>query len=94
MVKIQYPGVEETVEQDLRNLKALLQTFAMIGRDVDALEARRARRLEGEGEAVRRLRQREGAGDRRIAAEEQASRHEIGEQPKAAPQCGIIQEEA
>lgn len=34
VVKIQYPGVEETVEQDLKNLKALLQTFAMIGRDV------------------------------------------------------------
>ena len=34
VVKIQYPGVEETVEQDLKNLKALLQTFTMIGRDV------------------------------------------------------------
>jgi len=34
VVKIQYPGVEETVEQDLKNLKALLQTFTLIGRDV------------------------------------------------------------
>jgi predicted unusual protein kinase regulating ubiquinone biosynthesis (AarF/ABC1/UbiB family) len=34
VVKVQYPGVEETVEQDLQNLKALLQTFTMIGRDV------------------------------------------------------------
>jgi predicted unusual protein kinase regulating ubiquinone biosynthesis (AarF/ABC1/UbiB family) len=34
VVKVQYPGVEETVNQDLQNLKALLQTFTMIGRDV------------------------------------------------------------
>jgi predicted unusual protein kinase regulating ubiquinone biosynthesis (AarF/ABC1/UbiB family) len=34
VVKVQYPGVEETVEQDLSNLKALLQVFTMIGRDV------------------------------------------------------------
>ncbi len=34
VVKIQYPGVEETVEQDLRNIKALLHTFTLIGRDV------------------------------------------------------------
>ncbi|HYD48187.1 MAG TPA: AarF/ABC1/UbiB kinase family protein, partial [Terriglobales bacterium] len=34
VVKVQYPGVEETVKQDLQNIKALLQTFAMIGRDV------------------------------------------------------------
>src|SRR5262245_47854944 len=34
VVKVQYPGVEETVEQDLRNIKALLHTFTLIGRDV------------------------------------------------------------
>jgi len=34
VVKVQYPGVEETVDQDLRNVKALLQTFTLIGRDV------------------------------------------------------------
>jgi predicted unusual protein kinase regulating ubiquinone biosynthesis (AarF/ABC1/UbiB family) len=34
VVKVQYPGVEETVQQDLRNVKALLQVFTRIGRDV------------------------------------------------------------
>lgn len=34
VVKVQYPGVDETVQQDLRNIKALLQVFTMIGRDV------------------------------------------------------------
>jgi predicted unusual protein kinase regulating ubiquinone biosynthesis (AarF/ABC1/UbiB family) len=34
VVKIQYPGVEETVNQDLQNVKALLHTFTLIGRDV------------------------------------------------------------
>src|SRR5689334_22164953 len=34
VVKVQYPGVEETVNQDLKNIKALLQTFTLIGRDV------------------------------------------------------------
>ena len=34
VVKIQYPGVDETVVQDLKNARALLQTFARIGRDV------------------------------------------------------------
>jgi len=34
VVKVQYPGVDETVEQDLSNLKALLQVFTLIGRDV------------------------------------------------------------
>ncbi len=34
VVKVQYPGVEETVRQDLRNVKALLHTFTLIGRDV------------------------------------------------------------
>lgn len=34
VVKIQYPGVEETVDQDLQNVHALLQVFAHIGRDV------------------------------------------------------------
>ncbi len=34
VVKIQYPGVEETVVQDLKNVRALLQTLARIGRDV------------------------------------------------------------
>jgi len=33
-VKIQYPGVEETVEQDLRNLKLLLLTIRAIAHDV------------------------------------------------------------
>ncbi|HYL60196.1 MAG TPA: AarF/ABC1/UbiB kinase family protein [Candidatus Acidoferrales bacterium] len=33
-VKIQYPGVEETVEQDLRNLKLLLRTLQALGHDV------------------------------------------------------------
>ncbi len=34
VVKIQYPGIEETVEQDLKNMKALLQTLTLIARDV------------------------------------------------------------
>lgn len=34
VVKVQYPGVEETVKQDLQNIKALLHTFTLIGRDV------------------------------------------------------------
>ncbi len=34
VVKIQYPGVEETVVQDLKNVRALLSTMAKIGRDV------------------------------------------------------------
>jgi predicted unusual protein kinase regulating ubiquinone biosynthesis (AarF/ABC1/UbiB family) len=34
VVKIQYPGVEETVGQDLKNVRALLQVLARIGRDV------------------------------------------------------------
>lgn len=34
VVKIQYPGVEDTVVQDLRNVRALLQTLSRIGRDV------------------------------------------------------------
>jgi len=34
VVKVQYPGVEETVSEDLRNVKALLQTLTLIGRDV------------------------------------------------------------
>ncbi len=34
VVKVQYPGVEETVVQDLKNVKALLHTVTMIGRDV------------------------------------------------------------
>jgi ubiquinone biosynthesis protein len=33
-VKIQYPGVEDTVEQDLSNLKLLLRTLQAIARDV------------------------------------------------------------
>ncbi len=33
-VKVQYPGVENTVEQDLGNLKLLLMTMQAIGRDV------------------------------------------------------------
>lgn len=34
VVKIQYPGVDKTVAQDLKNVKALLQTFTLIARDV------------------------------------------------------------
>lgn len=34
VVKVQYPGVDETVEQDLSNIKALLAVFQLIGRDV------------------------------------------------------------
>ena len=34
VVKVQYPGVEETVEQDLKNLKALLSALTLILRDV------------------------------------------------------------
>lgn len=34
VVKVQYPGVEETVDQDLRNVHALLQAMARIVRDV------------------------------------------------------------
>ena len=34
VVKVQYPGVDTTVEQDLKNLKALLQVFTLILRDV------------------------------------------------------------
>ena len=34
VVKVQYPGVDETVEQDLKNLKALLNAFTIILRDV------------------------------------------------------------
>jgi predicted unusual protein kinase regulating ubiquinone biosynthesis (AarF/ABC1/UbiB family) len=34
VVKVQYPGVDETVAQDLKNLKTLLQIFTLIARDV------------------------------------------------------------
>lgn len=34
VVKVQYPGVEETVAQDLKNVKMLLHTFTLIARDV------------------------------------------------------------
>ncbi len=34
VVKVQYPGVEDTVKQDLQNIKALLQVITLIGRDV------------------------------------------------------------
>jgi len=33
-VKVQYPGVEKTVAQDLKNLKVLLKTLGSIARDV------------------------------------------------------------
>ena len=33
-VKVQYPGVEDTVEQDLGNLKLLLRTLQALGHDV------------------------------------------------------------
>ena len=34
VVKVQYPGVDETVEQDLKNMKALLHVLTLITRDV------------------------------------------------------------
>ncbi|MCS6925725.1 MAG: AarF/ABC1/UbiB kinase family protein [Candidatus Binatia bacterium] len=34
VVKVQYPGVDQTVEQDLKNLQALLHVFTLIARDV------------------------------------------------------------
>lgn len=34
VVKIQYPGVEKTVDQDLKNIRALITTLTRIGRDV------------------------------------------------------------
>lgn len=34
VVKVQYPGVDETVEQDLKNLKGLLNVFTLLLRDV------------------------------------------------------------
>jgi predicted unusual protein kinase regulating ubiquinone biosynthesis (AarF/ABC1/UbiB family) len=34
VVKVQYPGVEQTVEEDLQNLRALLQALTRLGRDV------------------------------------------------------------
>ena len=34
VVKVQYPGVDETVEQDLKNLKALLNALTLVLRDV------------------------------------------------------------
>jgi len=52
VVKVQYPGVEKTVEQDLRNLKTLLHTFTLVGRDLfrqpidaDALQQEMEERL-------------------------------------------------
>ncbi|HEY6395487.1 MAG TPA: AarF/UbiB family protein [Candidatus Binataceae bacterium] len=33
-VKVQYPGVEDTIDQDLRNVKLLLRTLQAVGRDV------------------------------------------------------------
>ena len=62
VVKVQYPGVDETVDQDLRNIKALLNTFTRIGRDVmqqeidhaeviEELEERLSEELDYENEA-------------------------------------------
>ena len=34
VIKVQYPGVDRTVVQDLKNMKALLRIFTMITRDV------------------------------------------------------------
>lgn len=62
-VKVQYPGVEKTVEQDLRNLRALVGVFTAIARDVlrqdvdreevlHELEARLAEELDYEHEAA------------------------------------------
>jgi len=34
VIKVQYPGVEKTVEQDLENIGALLEVLGRIGRDV------------------------------------------------------------
>ncbi len=62
-VKIQYPGVEGTVQQDLRNLKLLLMTMQAIGRDVmrqkidtDAIYRELAERLSEELDYVREAR--------------------------------------
>ncbi len=63
VVKVQYPGVDETVDQDLRNIKALLNTFTLIGRDVmqqeidhsevvQELEERLSEELDYENEAA------------------------------------------
>lgn len=62
VVKVQYPGVEETVGQDLKNMKALLHTFTLIARDVmrqkvdieevyEELEERLSEELDYENEA-------------------------------------------
>ncbi|MDG2303643.1 MAG: AarF/UbiB family protein [Candidatus Binatia bacterium] len=62
VVKVQYPGVEETVAQDLKNVKALLHTFTLIARDVmrqkvdiqevyEELEERLSEELDYENEA-------------------------------------------
>jgi predicted unusual protein kinase regulating ubiquinone biosynthesis (AarF/ABC1/UbiB family) len=34
VVKVQYPGVEKTVESDLRNVKSLIQALKLVARDV------------------------------------------------------------
>lgn len=73
-VKVQYPGVEETVEQDLKNVKMLLQTFTLIARDVlrqpvdvdevyRELEERLAEELDYENEARNAARFREMFAD-------------------------------
>lgn len=67
VVKVQYPGVDETVDQDLRNIKALLNTLTLIGRDmmkqeidhgeiIQELEERLSEELDYENEAKNNLR--------------------------------------
>jgi len=67
VVKVQYPGVEETVDQDLRNIRALLNALTMFGRDVmqqeidhaeviQELEERLSEELDYENEARNNLR--------------------------------------
>ncbi len=53
-VKIQYPGVEQTVEQDLRNLKMLLSTLKAIARDVMRQKIDVQRGVRGAGGAAER----------------------------------------
>ncbi len=66
VVKVQYPGVDETVDQDLRNIKALLNTLTRFGRDVmqqeidhaeviQELEERLSEELDYENEAKNNL---------------------------------------
>ncbi len=70
VVKVQYPGVEETVKQDLKNIKALLQTFTLIGRDVMRQHDRPVRGLPGtRGAPARGARLRQRGEEHRAVSE-------------------------